>query len=149
MYRDMDQWIKIRQRVLKEGVSKRQIMRETGMHWETLKKILEHSIPPGYERSKPPKKPKIDPYLDRIRQILEQDKFIHRKQRHTAKRIWEVLKQEGFTGGYTIVKDAVRQLKLTMKEVYMPEWRFLKRHFVFSIVPLLSLAVDIFWGPAR
>jgi len=116
----MDQWIKIRQRVLKEGVSKRQIMRETGMHWETLKKILEHSIPPGYERSKPPKKPKIDPYLDRIRQILEQDKFIHKKQRHTAKRIWEVLKEDGFTGGYSIVKDAVRQFKLTMKEVYMP-----------------------------
>jgi len=120
VYKDMDQWIKIRQRVLKEGVGKRQIMRETGMHWETLRKILEHSIPPGYERSKPPKKPKIDPYLNRIRQILEQDKFIHKKQRHTAKRIWEVLKEEGFTGGYTIVKDAVRQLKLTMKEVYMP-----------------------------
>jgi len=73
VYNDMDQWIQIRQRVLREGVSKRQIMRETGMHWETLKKILEHSIPPGYRRSKSPKKPKIEPYLDRIRQILEQD----------------------------------------------------------------------------
>lgn len=48
MSNDMDQWIRIRQRVLKEGVSTRQITRETGMYWETLKKILEHSIPPGY-----------------------------------------------------------------------------------------------------
>jgi hypothetical protein len=59
VYRDMDQWTEIRQRVLREGISKRQIMRETGMHWETLKKILEHSSPPGYKRSKLPKKPKI------------------------------------------------------------------------------------------
>jgi transposase len=120
VYRDMDQWTEIRQRVLRDGVSKRQIMRETGMHWDTLKKILGHPSPPGYKRSKLPKKPKIGPYIDRIRQILEQDKFVHKKQRHTAKRIWEVLQEEGFTGGYTIVKDAVRQIKRTMKEVYMP-----------------------------
>jgi transposase len=116
----MEQWLQIRQRVLREGISRRQIMRETGMHWETLKKILEHPIPPGYQRRKAPKKPKIDPYLYRIRQILEEDKLVPRKQRHTAKRIWEVLQGEGFSGGYTIVKDAVRELRRTMKEVYMP-----------------------------
>lgn len=120
MYRDMEQWVEIRQRVLRDGVSKRQILRETGMHWETLQKILQHPSPPGYRRKDPPKQPKIEPYRDRIRQILEQDRHMHRKQRHTAKRIWEVLQEEGFTGGYTIVKEAVRELKRTSKEVYMP-----------------------------
>jgi len=120
VYKDMEQWTEIRQRVLRDGVSKRQIMRETGMHWDTLKKILEHSSPLEHRRSKFPKKPKIGPYIDRIRQILEQDKLVHKKQRHTAKRIWEVLQDEGFTGCYTIVKDAVRELRRTMKEVYMP-----------------------------
>jgi transposase len=43
-----------------------------------------------------------------------------RKQRHTAKRIWEILQSEGFTGGYTIVKDAVREIKKTSQEVFMP-----------------------------
>ena len=57
MYRDMDQWIEIHRRVLVEGVSKRQILRETGMHWKTLEKILRHSHPPGYRRSEPPMKP--------------------------------------------------------------------------------------------
>ena len=90
------------------------------MHWATLQKILAHPCPPGYRRSRSPKKPKIDPYLGRIRQILEQDKLVRKGQRHTAKRIWEVLQEEGFTGGYTIVKDAVRQLKRTGQEVYMP-----------------------------
>ena len=108
MYRNMEQWLQIRQRVLREGVSKRQILRETGMHWRTLEKILRNASPPGYQRSKPPQKPKIGPYLDQIAEILEVDKQVHHKQRHTAKRIWERLQEEGFTGGYTIVKDAVR-----------------------------------------
>jgi transposase len=116
----MEQWLDIRQRVLREGVSKRQILRETGMHWTTLQKILEHPSPPGYRRSKRPEKPKIDPYVDRIREILAQDQHIDKKQRHTAKKIWERLQQEGFTGGYTIVKDVVREIRRTSKEVFMP-----------------------------
>jgi transposase len=116
----MEQWLDIRQRVLREGVSKRHILRETGMHWTTLKKILEHSSPPGYQRSQRPDKPKIDPYVDRIRAILEQDQHTDRRQRHTAKKIWERLRQEGFTGGYTIVKDVVRELKRTSQEVFLP-----------------------------
>ena len=63
------------------------------------------------------KSAKINPYLGRIQEILEQDKCRHKKQRHTAKRTWEVLQEEGFTGGYIIVKDAVRELRRTMKEV--------------------------------
>ena len=43
-----------------------------------------------------------------------------KKQRHTAKRIWQVLQTQGFPGGYTIVKDAVRELKRSKQEVFMP-----------------------------
>lgn len=117
----MEKWLEIRERVLRKGVSKRQILRETGMHWKTLEKILEHPFPPGYQRSKPPVKSKIGPYLKKIRQILETDKSMPKKQRHTAKRIWERLQtEENFTGKYTIVKDAVREIKKTSKEVFMP-----------------------------
>lgn len=117
----MEQWLEIRERVLRKKVSKRQILRETGMHWKTLEKILEHPFPPSYQRCKPPVKSKIGPYLDKIKQILETDKSMPKKQRHTAKRIWERLHQEeGFTGQYTIVKDAVREIQKTSQEVFMP-----------------------------
>ena len=43
----MEQWAEIRRRVLVEEVSKRQVLRETGLHWQTLKKVLHHSEPPG------------------------------------------------------------------------------------------------------
>jgi hypothetical protein len=43
------------------------------------------------------------------------------KQRHTAKRILDRLKAErGYTGGYTMVKEAVREWKDATKEVFVP-----------------------------
>jgi hypothetical protein len=48
MYTDMEEWTEIRLRVLNEEASKREILREKGMHWKTLQKILSYSEPPGY-----------------------------------------------------------------------------------------------------
>ncbi len=116
----MEKWTEIRRRVLVEGVSKRQIMRETGIHRETLTKILSFSEPPGYSLKKPRPQPKLSPYLDRIRQIIEDDKQLPLKQRHTAKRIFECLRAAGYTGGETQVKKAVREIKRRSREVFIP-----------------------------
>jgi transposase len=114
----MEQWTRIRIRV-NEGASKRQILRETGMHWRTLEKILSHSAPPEFGRRAWPK-PRIGPFLDRITSILQSDTSLPKKQRHTAKRIFERIKEEGYQGGYTAVKDTVRVLKRQLREVYVP-----------------------------
>ena len=90
------------------------------MHWKTLKKILEHSGPPGYRQSRPRPRKKIGPYEERIRQILKEDKAMPPKQRHTAKRIFERLQKEGYTGGYTVVKEAVREMEQKNREVFVP-----------------------------
>ena len=84
----MDWWTKIRLEVLGGETSKREILRREGIHWETLKKILEYSEPPGYRTENPRPKPKIGPYLEQIAQIIEDDKHFPRKQRHTAVRIY-------------------------------------------------------------
>jgi hypothetical protein len=68
--KDMLQWAEIRRRVLVDGVSKRQILRETGMHWRTLEKVLRHSQPPGFHTKDPRPKPKLGPFLDRIARVL-------------------------------------------------------------------------------
>jgi len=118
----MKKWEEIRHRVLREGVSKRQILRDEGIHWKTLEKILEYSRPPGYQMQKVRKKPKIGPFEDRIRQILKEERDQHtpKKQRHTAKRIFERLREEGYRGGATQVKEAVRRIRKTQAEVFMP-----------------------------
>lgn len=120
MYTDMEFWTKIRLEVLRGEVSKREILRREGIHWKTLKKILSHSEPPGYRMDQPRPKPKIGPFLDQMVQIIEADKQFPKKQRHTAKRIYERIKQMGYTGKYTQVKEAVREIKRCRKEVFMP-----------------------------
>lgn len=117
----MEQWNRIRQRVLRDGVSIRQIQRETGLHHQTIKRILSHSSPPPFA-CPTREKSKLGPYLERIAAILqeERDRNIPKKQRHTAKRIFERLREEGYEGGYTQVKDAVRELRRTSQEVFMP-----------------------------
>ena len=72
----MEQWAEIRRRVLVEEVSKRQVLRETGLHWQTLKKVLHHSEPPGYRQAAPREKKKLGPYLGRMEQILKEDKAL-------------------------------------------------------------------------
>jgi transposase len=116
----MQLWADIRRRVLVENVSKRQILRETGMHWRTLEKILANPEPPAYRGPTSRARPKLGPYLDRIAQILEQDKGCPRKQRHTAKRIFDRIAAEGYEGGYTAVKRAVRDLERVRGEVFVP-----------------------------
>lgn len=121
MYTDMDMWTRIRRRVKVEGVSKRQVMREEGIHWRTLEKILGHSEPPGYRLGSPREKPRIGPYIDRIREIIKADKDGDgKKQKHTAKRIYERIRDEGYEGGYTQVKEAVREIKRHKQEVFVP-----------------------------
>lgn len=52
---------------------------------------------------------------------IDADRSIHRKQRHTAKRVFERLRDEhGFTGGYTIVKDYMREHERRGREMFVP-----------------------------
>lgn len=117
----MEQWSEIRRRVLTGEMSRRAACRVYQVHWQTLEKMLSIVEPPGYRRKVPRPRPKIDPFVPIIHEMLESDKHAHKKQRHSAKRIFDRLKEEhGFTGGYTIVKDVVRAWKATNKEVFLP-----------------------------
>ena len=121
MYTDMEMWTEVRRRVLNKELSKRAACKEYSIHWDTLTRILEHVEPPGYQQAEPRPKPKIGPLLPIIHKILEDDRQAPRKQRYTAKRIFDRLAVEHqFDGGYTIVKDAVRAWKQQSKEVFLP-----------------------------
>jgi transposase len=81
---------------------------------------MEYSEPPGYRLQEARPKPKIGAYLERIAHIIEEDKSLPKKQRHTAKRIYERIREMGYEGKYTQVKDAVRELLRVKQEVFMP-----------------------------
>jgi len=114
-------YLKVRQACHRDGMSEREAARRFGVNRRTISKMLNYSEPPGYRRGKPVKRPKLDPFTGIIDNILKEDVERPKKQRHTAKRIFERLVDEhGFTGGYTIVKDYVREHKRRNKEVFVP-----------------------------
>ena len=99
----------VRKFVFTEGNSRREAARVFGLSRDTVAKMCRYSAPPGYVRTKPPERPKLGPLVPVIDTILEADRSAPPKQRHTAKRIFERLRDEhGFLGGYTVVKDYVR-----------------------------------------
>lgn len=117
----MDLYRRVRQAHYRDGKSIRQTARLFNLHRQTVRKMLDYSVPPGYQRKAPPHKPKLAPYMGIIDQILESDQAVPKKQRHTAKRIFERLRDEhGFPGQYTIVKDYVRQKRLRAQEMFVP-----------------------------
>ena len=85
-----------------------------------VKEDIGPSGAPGNRLKEPRPKPKIGPYLERIAQIIEEDKALPKKQGHTAKRIFDRIREMGYGGGYTLVKDAVRMLLRVKQEVFMP-----------------------------
>ena len=104
-----------------EGMSIREASRVFGLHRDTVRKMLAYSVPPGYRRQNPPRKPKLSPYTGVIDRVLENDLRLPWKQRHTAKRIFERLRDEyGFDGGYTTVKDYIRESRRQTREMFVP-----------------------------
>jgi transposase len=114
-------YARVRRAVQVDGMSERQAAREFGLARKTVRKMLAYAAPPGYQRKKPVARPKLGPWLGVVDQILAEDESQSKKQRHTARRIFDRLKTEhAFTGGYTIVKDYVREARLQHKEVFVP-----------------------------
>jgi hypothetical protein len=81
-------YARVRFAVQIEGVSRREAARGFGLDPRTVAKMLAFSVPPGYRRSRPPARPKLDPFTGVIDAILAADEGRPRKQRHTAKRIF-------------------------------------------------------------
>jgi transposase len=102
-------------------MSQREAARHFGISRDSVRKMLAFSVPPGYRRKAPIKRPKLDGFTGIIDSWLEADRGVHRKQRHTAKRVFERLRDEhGFAGGYTIVKDYIRERERRGREMFVP-----------------------------
>ena len=120
MYR-VEMYARVRRACRVEGMSTREASRVFGLDRKTVRKMLSFSVPPGYRRSLPRRRPKLDAFTGIIDRILEDDRTGQHKQRHTAKRIFDRLRDEyGFTGGDTIVKDYVRERRLRSREMFVP-----------------------------
>jgi transposase len=102
--------------------SVRQIAREFKYSRKTVRNAIMDPGIPVYTRKKPAAKPLMGPYLPIIKQWLEEDRSRPVKQRHTAKRIYDRLKEEyGFPGGERTVRREVSLLREKIPDSHVPQ----------------------------
>jgi len=120
----VDQYSFIRTAHRVYGKKIKQIARETGHSKNTIKKALRDEYS-GYKPRIMQPYPILGPYLKMIDQWLKDDKQRPKKQRHTAVRVFNRLKQEhDFQGAETTVRRYVREAKLRLgvgaPQVFIP-----------------------------
>ena len=117
----MELWSEIRRRILAGALSMRQACSEYHLNFRTVRKIVRHAEPPPLRAPQSRPKPVLGPFLPVLRQFLDDDCHAPPKQRHTARRIYERLRDEhGYAGCPSIVRDAVRAYKHSQAEVFVP-----------------------------
>lgn len=111
----------IRKKHFIEGWSIRKISRNLDVARQTVRKALQSSEIPKYNLSKIKSCPVIDSYKDVIHEWLEQDKSAPKKQRHTARRIYDRLCEEyEFSGSESSVRRFVGIAKQQHVEMFVP-----------------------------
>ena len=108
----VEKYKQVRLACLRHGMSQREAERQFGVDRKVVRKMLDHPEPPGYRRIKPVQRPKLDGFTQIINHILEADKTVPKKQRHSAKRIFERLRDEyGFTGNLKVQNTYLAQAR--------------------------------------
>jgi hypothetical protein len=90
-------YAKVRHAVRIEGLTEWAAARRFGIGPRTVARMVAFSVPPGYRRSKPPVRPKLDALIAIIERIVAEDKSRPKRQQHTAKRMFERLRDYSST----------------------------------------------------
>jgi transposase len=110
----------------REGLSIRELARRHGVHRRVVRQALASPLPPPRKRPEGRPAPKLGPYRPLIDEWLRADREAPRKQRHTAKRVWQRLVDEQGAGvAETTVRDYVRRRRRELgdlvEEVFVPQ----------------------------
>ena len=118
----MDEKAKIRHAVLVEGKSQRELARETGHSRNTIKRMLADSECSKYKEVQKRVRPVLGPYKGMLEKWVEEDVQKVKKQRRTATRMYQLLKEEhGYRGSEPTIRVYVGKLrKASRHKVYVP-----------------------------
>jgi len=104
-----------------EGWSIRKISRQLPVSRQTIRKMLQDAEIPKYKLDKSRPSPVMDQYRSILEQWLQDDQVAPPKQRHTATRMYERLRDEyEFTGASSTVRRVVAQLRQSVPECFIP-----------------------------
>jgi len=99
---------RVRRMYYRDKLSRSEIARRTGLSRNTVKKWLKagESVEPRYRRSA--KLGKLSAFQDVLRQALEADASRAKRDRRTATALFAQIKAQGYTGGYTVLAQFIR-----------------------------------------
>lgn len=122
----VEQFEQIRRDREREGLSIRELARRHGVHRRAVRQALASPLPPPRKRPEDRPAPKLGPYRSLIDEWLRADREAPRKQRHTARRVWERLRDEhGVEVSERQVRRYVRrrrrELGEPVDEVFVPQ----------------------------
>src|SRR5215831_2743289 len=105
----------------RDGMSIREIARTFKHSRRKVREILANPEPKPYTRSKAPPAPVLGSFHAVIDALLAEDEQAPPKQRHTARRIYERLRDEhGYPGGYDQVRRYVFKRRRDHRETFIP-----------------------------
>lgn len=104
----VQEWAEIRRLHLAEGMGKKTIARKLGLSRNTVRAALGSEEPPAYRRT--PQGSKLDRYRSEIASLLRDECDM------PAKRVAEIIAEQGFGGGQTIVNEYVRRIRPLFQE---------------------------------
>jgi transposase len=110
----------------REGLSIRELSRRYGVHRRAVRQALASPLPPVKRAPSHRPAPRLGAYRALIDGWLEADREAPRKQRHTAKRIWQrLIDEHGAEVAETTVRDYVRARKRALgwpvADVFVPQ----------------------------
>lgn len=107
---DYETFSKIKLHAERDGLNVQQIANELGLDWRTVAKWIDK--PRFEQRSSSARPSKLDPFKDYIQRLLE-------KHPYTTKQILHRIREQGYTGGYTIVIEYVAKVRPPRREAYL------------------------------
>jgi AcrR family transcriptional regulator len=90
----VEQFEQIRRDRAQEGLSIRELARRHGVHRRAVRQALKSAVPPPKRKPVSRPAPKLGPFRPIVDEWLRKDQEAPRKQRHTARRVWQRLLEE-------------------------------------------------------
>ena len=118
----VDDYERIRKAYHIEGMSIREISRRYKHSRRLVRKALEHPVPEKYQLGQPKKAKVLGEYQQRILDLLKESDKLPRKQRYTAHKIYELVRDEGYSGCEGNIHNFIcrTKKKLEAGKAYLP-----------------------------
>jgi transposase len=129
----VEQWAEIRRMYFVGRLSIKEIVRRSGHSRNTVRRALRSGEPPRYRCA--PRPSKLDAFREEIERLLRSE------PRLPGKRVRELLEEQGYAGGKTILDDYLREVR----PLFLPRPRTFQRT---SYRPGALCQFDL-WQPSR